>query len=293
MEERWNMIPGFEGKYMISDHGRVKKLFKDRSIVKYLRCHINNNRKKVHLTTKEGKRKQIGVAKTVAYVFVHNPNGFRFIFHKDGNYDNCHWENLYWARTRNGDTENTNPSDPNKPEKWVSIKGYETKYQISSQGRVREVTEDMRILMVQISLWHKKIYKVHLRNSYNRQTILVHRLVAEHFVSNPKNLYYVKHKDGNKLNNHADNLYWSKSPFDDGSPELLTTSISKPRLDDNSIFVMSRLSTIPTKIYCNIEEACREEDFYEEDMEQLLESKIKYIYKKDYEEIYGEYTEVE
>jgi len=37
---------------------------------------------------------------------------------------------------------------------------------------------------------------------------IVHRLVAQCFVPNPYKLSTVNHKDGNKQNNHADNLEW-------------------------------------------------------------------------------------
>ena len=42
----------------------------------------------------------------------------------------------------------------------------------------------------------------------SKKSYAIHRLVAEVFLQNPKKLPIVNHKDGNKLNNKADNLEW-------------------------------------------------------------------------------------
>lgn len=43
----------------------------------------------------------------------------------------------------------------------------------------------------------------------NVKYFTIHRLVAIHFIDNPNNKKTVNHIDGNKLNNHKDNLEWN------------------------------------------------------------------------------------
>lgn len=50
--------------------------------------------------------------------------------------------------------------------------------------------------------------KGYLRVSIGKKLMFIHRLVAEKYVPNPDHKTQVNHKDGNKLNNSADNLEW-------------------------------------------------------------------------------------
>lgn len=56
---------------------------------------------------------------------------------------------------------------------------------------------------------------VNVRNDLSSARKYVHRLVADAFLLKLNNRIYVKHKDGDKSNNHVDNLYitYSKTYF--------------------------------------------------------------------------------
>lgn len=94
-------------------------------------------------------------------------------------------------------------------EKFI-ILDFNNNYAISNFGNVMNVNTK-KILTPQ----NKEYLTVTLHNVSNkrgkkgyRKNYKIHRLVAKYFIENPDNKPYVNHKDGNKHNNHVDNLEW-------------------------------------------------------------------------------------
>jgi hypothetical protein len=101
---------------------------------------------------------------------------------------------------------------------WKDISGYEGLYQASTLGNVRSVDRNVIYKNGVVATHRGKILKpkmsgndyLHLTPSKGNvaKKEYVHRLIALTHCSNPNNLPFVNHKDGNKLNNCADNLEW-------------------------------------------------------------------------------------
>lgn len=90
-------------------------------------------------------------------------------------------------------------------EKWRDIPEYESIYEISNYGKVRRKDSNY-ILKNQIK--PNGYFYVTLSKNKVTKKKYIHRLVAEAFLPNPKNLAQVNHKDGCKANNHINNLEW-------------------------------------------------------------------------------------
>lgn len=88
------------------------------------------------------------------------------------------------------------------------IKNYPN-YRINEEGKV--LLENNKIKATSIN--NKGYERITLSESGKKKSFSIHRLVALHFISNPNNLPYVNHKDGNKLNNHVNNLEWCSNSF--------------------------------------------------------------------------------
>lgn len=94
-------------------------------------------------------------------------------------------------------------------ENWKPVEGYEGIYEVSDQGRVRNIKYGGRLLSC-VRVAHGYL-AVHLYKNGCKKMHLVHRLVAMAFIPNPKNKPQVNHIDGVKQHNHISNLEWVTS----------------------------------------------------------------------------------
>lgn len=107
--------------------------------------------------------------------------------------------------------------EPLEGEIWKQVDGYGGFYEVSNLGRVRSkeritdiqpychIVRKPRILRAQ---FNGTYYRVVMSLEGKARQVLIHRLVAEAFIPNPKNLPQVNHKDENGKNNHVNNLEW-------------------------------------------------------------------------------------
>ena len=95
-------------------------------------------------------------------------------------------------------------------EEWKDITGYEGLYQISNLGRVKTLRTNKIMRQEKIRSGYLRVM---LSNNGNSKRFLVHRLVAQEFITNPSSLPEVNHKDENKLNNTVENLEWCSRSY--------------------------------------------------------------------------------
>ncbi len=94
---------------------------------------------------------------------------------------------------------------------WRPVKGYEGLYEVSNTGEVKSLFRYKKVLKQSVQ---KNGYcTVELFKKGVSKRLLVHRLVAEAFLSNNEEFPQVNHIDENKLNNSADNLEWCTAKY--------------------------------------------------------------------------------
>ena len=96
MEEFWKDVIGYEGLYQISNLGRAKRFYKNKSekILKPIKGHLGYM---FYSFCKETKNKTYRIHRLVALHFIPNPNNYPEVNHIDGDKENYSIENLEWC----------------------------------------------------------------------------------------------------------------------------------------------------------------------------------------------------
>jgi hypothetical protein len=95
-------------------------------------------------------------------------------------------------------------------EQWKDIEGYEGKYQVSSNGRIRSmVSLKVKPYLIRSPRTRRDGYlDICLKVKGKTKCFLIHVLVARAFVDGRSDGLEVNHLDGNKANNDSENLEW-------------------------------------------------------------------------------------
>ena len=98
---------------------------------------------------------------------------------------------------------------------WKNIKNYEGLYQVSDDGQVKSLknNKSKKEKILKPSKTRGGYLRVVLCKEGKTKAYLVHRLVADAFISNPDNLPQINHKDENKTNNIVSNLEYCTSKY--------------------------------------------------------------------------------
>jgi hypothetical protein len=100
------------------------------------------------------------------------------------------------------------------------IKNYENLYEITDEGKIICLPRTKYNKYGSFKTKYHETYGYKNKKGYmvinltsddkniKRKNTLIHRLVAEAFIPNPRNYPYINHKDGDKANNNVNNLEW-------------------------------------------------------------------------------------
>jgi hypothetical protein len=163
-------------------------------------------------------------------------------------------------------------------EKWKDIEGYEGRYQVSNQGRIKSLPRKLwngegwfdykgKIIIPRID---NNGYPIVTLSTHSKgKRFRVHRLVAKAFIPNPNGYTVVNHIDCNTTNNNVNNLEWCTQKHN------VQYAVKKGAFNK----YMKRVKVLETgEIYSSIHECAREMAEYNVDFRHVsacLKGKLK------------------
>lgn len=215
--EIWKDIIEFDG-YECSTEGRIRN--------KTTKQLLNPSKCCSGYSVSNIRGKNLKFHRIIAQTFLPNFENKPTVEHKDDIKHNNRIYNLKWAtheqqqqyvkdkkskQNQSGVEIGTNDMTNLENEKWKIITDYPD-YEISNMGRIKyPIRKGLHPYKMRISTggFSADGYKTfELRNTKGQIKTVIHRLVAQEFISNPDNYNVVNHEDGVKHNNKFDNLKW-------------------------------------------------------------------------------------
>jgi hypothetical protein len=203
-------IPGFTG-YTITENGKV---FKGSRLLHALQSPGRAAR--VKLKNCDGKFIRVAIAKLLAITFIDNPHNYTKIIFKDRNKNNCTVNNIQWVSVGEwcrfvnhhaasdallGAPRPRRQPDPIDPGR-VPVQNFPG-YYITANG---VVYKENRIIKPVVK--KGKSLKVRIRKENKYLFFGLAKLVAAHFIPNPKCHTKIIFKDRNNHHCSADNIAW-------------------------------------------------------------------------------------
>ena len=219
--EIWSDLKGFEGLYEISDTGKVRRVRIDKkgnTVYKYLKprngtIDVCSGGKVTRFNINRLVLEHYGIPKEHGEVW------------EDTEHENIKVSNLgrmYNTKTGHIITAVHGVKSVNQlviqafglsnEANWKDIEGYEGLYQISDIGEVRNVKTGRVLKTYKNTTGYLQIC---LYKDETKKIFLVHRLVAQAFVFNPRpNVWkLVNHRNEDPTDNRAENLEWCNAQY--------------------------------------------------------------------------------
>lgn len=109
---------------------------------------------------------------------------------------------------------------------WKDIKGYEGLYRISNMGKVFSCVKN---IIKKPDLSRAGYHSIYLCSKGKNKHCYIHRLVAQHFLPNPKSKEQVDHINTIRTDNRVENLRWVTVTENINNPNTLSKHIGSKR----------------------------------------------------------------